>query len=207
MNNTLLNCVRRVFCATGALVLFGTLHNALAQEQSSEEQAWQQVRRMEAASLANFLVQFSDGKFAPDARLYLSLHKKIEALRAKKEKPAFVIPFTALEPKWSEWKQSRPEKDAVGMYINGSTAGVFRSLGSGGISLDSEGMVAAPTGDGSILAFRTQGLKYEYASAITFQTSGGMEIIYFGVVHGVGLVHLHGAGKVTMPDGKEVVLN
>jgi len=175
-------------------------------KQDAEAQAWAKLEEMDAASLEQFLKEFPEGQHAGEAKLYLSLHNKMAAIRAKKAKPSFVIPFEKLGQRWEGWKQRRPEKSAVGVYCNGSTIGIFAALGCMTISMDWSSMPITPTGDGSVLAIKTYGVKFSYINSIVFQTAGGEEPMYFGVVHGVGLVHLHGKGKVIMPDGKEYQL-
>lgn len=198
--------------ATGVIILFGCLYvNAstpLAKhKQDAEAQAWAKVEEMEATSLEQFLKAFPEGQHAAEAKLYLSLHNKMAAIRAKKAKPAFVIPFEKLGQRWEGWKQRRPEKSAAGVYCNGSTIGIFAALGCMTISMDWSSIPITPTGDGSILALKTYGVKFSYINDIVFQSAAGEDgILYFGVVHGVGLVHLHGKGKVIMPDGKEFQL-
>lgn len=180
-----------------------------AGEENPEEKAWNEVNGMEPTSLKNFLEVFPDGKYVDEAKLYLSLHNKIDAIRSKREKPTFVIPFPKLGERWEEWKKRRPDKDAVGIFFRKTDLGVTMSisslLGSGTISFDSYQTPITPTGDGSIVAFRTGGLKLVYIGSIIIECAGE-EVMYFGVIHGVGLVHLHGKGKVIMPDSKEVQL-
>jgi len=204
----LLSCL----ITTGMIVLAGNFYvNASTppskHKQDAEEQAWAKVEEMEAESLEQFLKAFPNGEHAGEAKLYLSLHTKMAAIRAKKAKPAFVIPFEKLGQRWEGWKQRRPEKSAVGVYCNGSTIGIFAALGCMTISMDWSSMPITPTGDGSVLALKTYGLPFSYINGIVFQSAGGADsVLYFGVVHGVGLVHLHGKGKVIMPDGKEYQL-
>jgi hypothetical protein len=73
------------------------------------------------------------------------------------------------------------------------------------ISFDERGILTSPTGDGSIIAFRTGGLKFELFKGFVFETPGD-EPMYFGVIEGKGLVHLKGMGKVTLPDGNTTAL-
>lgn len=122
----------------------------------------------------------------------------IAAIRARKAKPALVIPFRALGPRWDIWKKRRPDRDTIGI----SRDGFFFVDGHGGrYCFDADGMEVTPTGDGSILAIRTFGLPLNYINGIVFQSDKD-ETLYFGVIHGIGLVHLHGKGTVTTPDGK-----
>lgn len=201
------------FMVTGAIILFSSLCVEASTpeptpKQDAEAQAWMNVEEMEAASLEQFLKEFPNGQHAGEAKLYLSLHNKMAAIRAKKQKPTFVIPFEKLGQRWEGWKQRRPEKSAVGVYRNSSTIGIFAALGCMTISMDWSSIPITPTGDGSILALKTYGLPFSYINNIVFQGgSGEDDILYFGVVHGVGLVHLHGKGKVIMPDGREAMFN
>ncbi len=201
-----LNSVRRGVLTAVAFALFGTLGHAFAQEQSNEEHAWNEVQQMEAASLQSFLAAFPNGNYANEAKFYLSLHQKVAAIRSRKEKPVFVIPFALLGARWEGWQQRRPEKSAVGVYRSHSAIGIFPVLGCMTISMDWSAIPITPTGDGSILALKTYGLRFSYINNISFQSGSREEdILHFGVVHAVGLVHVHGAGKVIMPDGKETI--
>ena len=62
-----------------------------------------------------------------------------------------------------------------------------------------------PTGDGSIIAFRTNGLWLVYLGHILFKTPTDCSL-YFGVVEGKGLVYLMGTGEVVLPDGQIIKL-
>ena len=182
-------------------------------DSKKQEKAWGEVNSMDATSLHGYLETFPDGQHADEAKIYLSMHNKIAAIKNNQEKPDFVIPFQQFGERWESWKKSKPEKGILGIFVGktdfGLSKGVFRAMGGGktsfGVYLDAYGTPAAPTGEGSIIAFQTNGLKLEYIGSIIFETPGD-EAIYFGVVHGVGLVHLHGEGKVTMPDGTEAEL-
>jgi hypothetical protein len=188
-------------------VLFAGVAATRGQDTDSdrEKAAWNKVDQMDPKALEKFLVEFPDGKYAKDAKFDQSLHKKIDSIRAGKEKFGFVIPFEQLGQRWEDWKKRMPEKGALGIYRDENGAGMFRAMGAATMSSDYSGLLILPTGDGSILAVQTAGLKYSYINDIVFE-SGKDETLYFGVVSGKGLVHLHGKGKVTMPDKKETVL-
>jgi len=161
-----------------------------------EEQAWNKVKQMEVVQLDDFLKASPNGKYAAEAKFALSLHKKIADIKSGKAKSAIVIPFAQLGERWKYWCKANPEKGAVGVYRNESTAGIFRALGCATISTDYSGMIMAPTGHGSIIAIKTSGLGYAYISNDIVFTSDKDETLYFGVIEGKGLAHLAGKGKV-----------
>lgn len=182
-----------------------TAIGTVATPTKAEEEAWQKVQCMDAQSLQAFLAAFPDGVKASDAELYLALYKRIDEIREKREKPSLVIPFEELGERWQDWKKRLPDRGGVGYFRNQASMGIFSLPGCQMISMDSYGMPITSTGDGSIAAFRTEGLKLEYLNSIFIQSAEG-DIIHFGVIDEIGLVHLRGKGSVTMPDGEEIVL-
>jgi hypothetical protein len=177
-----------------------------------EREAWAEVQCLDSQSLEEFLESFPEGTHANDARLYLSLFQRIADIQSGLQEPGFAIPFDALGERWEEWKQRLPERGATGYAATESQNAVslsftFRFPGCGGsMAFDSQGTPVSPTGDGSIVTFETHDLKFEYLNSILIE-SPGEETLYFAVVEGIGFVHLHGRGKVTMPDGSEIELN
>jgi hypothetical protein len=184
---------------------FGVAQNPNAGHPDQEKEAWNKVDGMDPQALRDFLKRFPEGKFAKDAKFDLELHQRIVDIKSGKTKPAWSVAFDKLGERWKYWQKANSEKGAVGVYRNGATAGIFRALGCATISTDYSGMVMAPTGDGSIIAMETSGLPYRYVGDYVFHSDKG-ERLYFGVIHGVGLVHLAGAGKVVAPDGQETLL-
>ena len=176
-----------------------------AQQTNTDEAVWKKVDQMDTKALEKFLADYPNGKNAKDAKFDLALHKKIENIRSGKEKSLLVIPFEKLGDRWKAWEKRSPEKGAVGIYRNKESAGIFAVMGRAMISSDYSGKIITPTGDGSILAIRTDGLDYRYIGDIVFQSEKD-DTLYFGVIQGKGLMHLSGKGKVTMPDGKETIL-
>ncbi len=200
-----------------AIVTFGTaaltqppLQAESPQEErdkpAPEKEAWQKVDNMNSAALEEFLKKYPGGESAADAKLQLGLHKKIQDIRKGRIKPHWVVSFEELGERWKYWQEANPRIDALGVYRNESTAGIFRSLGSGSIRTDYSGMPMMPTGDSSILGIKTFGLPYRYIGDLVFQTEND-GIMYFGVIHGKGLVHLYGKGSVTTPDGNIQLMN
>ena len=170
-----------------------------------EQEAWQKVQCLDTQSLQAFLTAFPDGVKAGDAKLYLALNTRIDEIRAKRETSSLVIPFEKLGDRWQEWKKRLPDKGGVGYFRTQSSMGIFSLPGCQSISMDAYGMPITPTGDGSIAGFETEGLKFEYLNSIVIQSAEG-DTLHFGVIDGMGLVHLRGQGKVTMPDGTEIDL-
>lgn len=168
----------------------------------ADAEAWNKVDQMNVAQLNDFLKKFPGSSYAGEARFDLSLHQRIADLKSGKAKSALVIPFDKLGERWKHWWKAKPDRSAVGVYRNESTLGIFRALGCAIISTDYSDMPMAPTGNGSIIAIQTNGLKYGYIGNIVFESEKG-GTLYFAVVKDKGLVHIHGKGKVTIPGEKE----
>lgn len=167
---------------------------------NSEQEAWFNVDQMSINQLKNFIDRYPNGKFANDANFDLSLHQTIADIRADKVIDPVIIPFEDLGERWNYWCEAIPEKGALGVFRTESTAGMMRAMGASIMSTDYSGMLMVPTGDGSILAIKTNGLPYKYIGDIIFE-SGKEGTLYFAVIRDKGLVHIHGLGKITMPDG------
>ena len=153
-----------------------------------------------------FVDQFPNGTYAEEAGFVLSLHDKIADVKAGKTTPALVIPFEKLGKRWKHWMKWNTRRAAIGAWGNESKSGMFAALGCrSGLCTDYSGRFMAPTGDGSIIVIETDGAPYAYLDDILFQSEKKGRL-YFAVIHGKGLVHLQGKGKVTMPDGNETLL-
>jgi hypothetical protein len=171
----------------------------------AEKEAWQKVQCMDPASLQDFLAAYPAGGNAYEARLTLALYEKVRALQVGQAEPQFAIPFDQLGARWQAWKQIRPERGGAGYFRTEESLGILNVFpGCNTISFDGHGLPVTPTGDGSLVAFRTHSLKLEYLNGFSIE-SVGEEIVYFAVIDRVGLVHLYGRGKVTGPDGQETV--
>ena len=202
---------------TCCFAMFGIAASLWAAEderqKTPEQQAWEEVDSFNEQSVEEFLQGFPSGELAKQANMALELQRKMMEIRSGKSKSEFVIPFSVLGEQWENWQKRNPDKGVVGYFAKKGEK--YNSLGwflpdplSGGktggsktISFDSRGLLTSPTGDGSIVAFRTGGLQFELFKGLIFKTPGD-EPMYFGVVGGNGLVHLSGAGMVTLPDGK-----
>ncbi|MBN2269873.1 MAG: LysM peptidoglycan-binding domain-containing protein [Sedimentisphaerales bacterium] len=182
-----------------------------------ERKAWEEVDSLSKQSLEDFLEKFPDGELAEQAEVAVELQDKLSSIREGKFKDSFTISLELLGERWKNWQKLNPNKGVVGYYVKKgekfNTLGWFspsplsggRTPGRGTISFDNPGILTSPTGDGSLIAFRTGGLKFELFNRIVFETPGD-EPMYFAVIEGKGLVHIYGEGKVTTPDGKETVL-
>ena len=103
---------------------------------------------------------------------------------------SFVIPFTALDPSWSNWKQ-REVSGTLGLYCKKTdkgniVAGVMPS-GLDSISFDSRGQPIPPTTNGSTIFFETTGCKFAWVNNTIIESEGRVS---FKVVDGEGLVHV-----------------
>ncbi|OYW72197.1 MAG: hypothetical protein B7Z37_25575 [Verrucomicrobia bacterium 12-59-8] len=183
-------------------------------KESPDETAWKQTDKIAEESLQKYLTLFPEGAHSKDARIFLGLTKQLHSIAAGTSKADVVIPFEALGKQWQfggarqgiAFSYSRTEKE-------GAMTGAFwrtPSLDYRGIRSGARGSFAdenfsrwpesAPTGNGSIVAFDTQGDECPLRTApVIVSDKGG--IVYFGVVEKIGLVHLSGKGRVIFADG------
>jgi hypothetical protein len=230
MIDTWLNRVQRekrmkksVFYSMMCLIMAATMTTAswvAAQEEkpkTPEQKAWEEVDSFSKQSLQDFLKSFPEGTLAQQAKTAIELQDKLAVLNEKKSEPGFTIPLDMLGERWKAWQKMAPGKGVIGYFIKKgegkSKLGWFppkpfsggKTLRRDTFSFDERGLLISPTGDGSIVAFRTYGLKFELFNGLVFETPGE-EPMYFGVIPGKGLVHLKGPGKVTLPNGKTMNL-
>jgi ankyrin repeat protein len=174
-------------------------------DQTVEEKAWQEVDSLNKQSLEEFLKKFPSGRTAEMAKMAIEFQNTIAAIKHNEAEPDVTIPFSALGQRWQEWQNRRPQKGAIGYSQSGSGAlGWWRPYpidggktpGLGSMSFDSQGALICPTGDGSIIAFRTEGNAFDFLNGVKIQMSGS-EPNYFAVIADKGLVHLTGTVKVT----------
>ncbi|MDB6004854.1 MAG: hypothetical protein JWR15_1841 [Prosthecobacter sp.] len=181
---------------------------------SSDETAWNQTDKVSDVSLEKYISQFREGAHFKDAKVFLALSKQLQAIAAGTTKADVVIPFEALGKQWQvaetgqgvAFAYSRTEKE-------GAMTGAFwrtPSLDYRGVRSGARGSFAdqrfsswpesAPTGNGSIVAFDTQGEECPLRAAPVI-VSNKDNIVYFGVVEKIGFVHLSGKGRVIFADG------
>ena len=179
---------------------------ASKEQADPETDAWKKVDQMDITQLRGFLKSFPEGKYANDAEFALEMHQRVQDIRSGKARNATIISFESLGERWKYWCKAKPGRGAVGVYRyqtrdGQSGDGIFAVMGCFDISTDYSGTVMTPTGDGSILAVETAGLKFRYIGDIIFEseTEG---TLYFAVIKGKGLAHVCGNGGLTMPDGK-----
>lgn len=186
-------------------------------KKTPDETAWEEVDCLNKDSLREYLTKFPTGQFAQAAKEAIEMLDMIAGIKEDKIKPACVIPFEVFGDRWKVWEKRSPNKGIVGYFAKRQTG--FTALGwfcpkpfSGGktpgrrrIQFDDVGALVSPTGDGSVIAFQTDGLRFELFPGVVFETPGE-EPMYFAVIEGKGLVHLKGQGKVTLPDGKTTEL-
>jgi len=152
------------------------------------------------------------GEDETDVKLLICLMKLVRAISAGARKPEWVIPFASLGPLWDHWRDNAVPHALRPAWYKGVT-GTLRSDPWGRakrvplVTHDRFGTFRAPTGDGDIVAFRTDGREFVWLIGITF-VSEGTGSLFFAVSHGSGgLVYLHGKGKCTMSDGQGIELN
>ncbi len=192
---------------------------------TQEAKAWEAVNSLERQSLQNFLKQFPDGEFAKSANLANELGERIDSIRESKVIPDFTIPFDMLGAKWIAWQKRFPQIGVLGCYAKAVTViideneqtdseyGCFFPAFSGGktprlrnLPPDEMGVPGCPTGEGSILAFRTDGVKYPFTRKDLQIETAGDSVVFFAVIRNKGLIHLKGTGRVTLPNGKTAIL-
>jgi hypothetical protein len=176
-----------------------------------DDAAWAKANWREPASVSAYLEAFPDGRHAEDARLCLKLVDTLDAIASRTHDPAFVIPFTDMGDQWAKWQNVPTGKMALGFMCQKAGAGVAMGVFVSSAFPVPERFVLFPRGpdgqfvpsteDGSVLMFKTNGLRYPFTKTVEFQ-SEGTETLYFGVVKDRGLVYLAGKGSVIL-NGKE----
>jgi hypothetical protein len=184
-----------------ALVVQPSLAQDLeATEPNEEDLAWKDVDGMDREDLTAFLRDFPTGTHAEKANFYLALVEKIAAIQDQHEEPEFLIVFEEFGERWKAWEARRPDRGSVGIFSkktdSGATLGIFSPLGGPTtFSFDEYGTPVIPTGDGSLVAVRTNGLQFEWVEGLSIKTPGDSPV-YFGVIDDLGLAYLHGEGTV-----------
>lgn len=110
---------------------------------------------------------------------------------------------------WQVWLFNFQERDITDASVREGTR-MYNNLALGRASPTSELVppiqARAPTGEGSVIAFRTDGLTLVWLRGMKFVSNPG-DTLYFGVVGGYGgLVYLQGNGKYVSPEEREVFL-
>jgi len=198
-------------CCVVMVVTAAALWAAEEEKKTPEQRAWEEVNSLDKESLQAFLKSFPDGELATHAKVALDLQEGLAQIREGKSKGVFTISPDQLGDTWKAWQKRNNSIGVIGYFTRKkatyNTFGWFmpKPLGGGktpgsDIIFDSRGLMMSPTGDESIIAFRTGGLKFQLFNNLVFETPGD-EPMYFGVFEGKGLVHLKGKGKVTLPDG------
>jgi hypothetical protein len=184
---------------------------------SPDRQAWKQVDSLDVQSLQSFVKKFPQGERTGHAKEALAILERFAAIRQGSQPDAALVPAGDLGQTWKDWRKKCPDTGVIGYFIRkgdkADTLGWFTPAPfSGGrtparksYSFDQRGVLTSPTGDGSIIAFRTGGLRFELYEGVAFETPG-TDPVYFGVWGDRGLVHLGGTGRVTLPSGKSVEL-
>ncbi|HOS97028.1 MAG TPA: hypothetical protein PLR71_00215 [Deltaproteobacteria bacterium] len=184
---------------------------------SPDRQAWKQVNSLDVQSLQSFVKQFPQGEQTGHAKEALALLERFSAIRQGRQTETVLVSAEELGQTWKDWHKMCPDTGVIGYFVRkgdrSDTLGWFTpGPFSGGktparqsYSFDKRGVLTSPTGDGSIIAFRTGGLRFELYGGLAFETPGS-DPVYFGVWKDRGLVHLGGAGRVTLPNGKSVEL-
>ena len=182
-----------------------------------EERAWIAVEKGSVASLEKYLAKRPRGSRYKEATLFLPLAKRLEGIATGKIQAAVTIP---LEEYGEDWKPSDRKVGAAvsynrtqrigehtgGFWLYGSPdfedPAVF-SPGKFGDGAFSRWPLNVRAGNGSLIAFDTAGDECPLRERPII-VSEKNNIVYFGVVDGVGLVHIAGAGRVIFKDGKVV---
>ncbi len=208
---------RLILCAG----VIGMAANPWAADQKKpktlEEKAWDEVDSLDRQSLEDFLKRFPDGELAAQAKLAKELQNGVYRIKEGKTENAFSISLDQLGDTWKDWQKRNPSKGTIGYFTKKgetrNTMGWFvpdplgggKTPGRDTFSFDWRGLMVSPTGEGSIIAFSTDGLEFHFMKDVVLQTPG-TEPIFFAVLKGKGLVYVQGEGTVTLPDGTTTAL-
>lgn len=183
------------------------------------EREWMAVDKTSSAGLQAYLDKKPRGSRHKEATALLPVAKKLEAILSGAEKPTVSIPFET----YGERKTSLEKRLAVAVSYDkkrrfGTDAGAcwsYRSVEFEDASGFTKGVHAQLAyaawprtcwaGPGSILAFDSGGEQCP-SDKLPVVVTGKNNVVYFGVVEGMGYVHLNGEGRLVYPDGKIVPL-
>jgi hypothetical protein len=159
-----------------------------------EEAAWNEVNSLDRKSIGDFLKNFPEGKHSAEAKQSLDLHDIFTSIRARKMNPSCTIPFEMLGQRWQTWQKRNPNQGVIGYGSKRSGENILlthfspltggKTPGMNLMSFDDYGGMISPTGDGSIIAFSTDGIKYQFLGGITIETPTVDQRIFFGVIEG-----------------------
>jgi hypothetical protein len=176
-----------------------------------QEKEWEKTDRYSTNAVKAFLACYPKGDMSDVIRERLALMQQMEAIQDGNQS-SLVIPFSMLAPWVEKWAEQNNEK-TVALYSavkerERITYGVESTLAEpGAVTIMRRGFMCAPLGQGTIIAFRTNGLKFTWPEGITF-VSDANSTLFFGVLPKKGgLVFLKGKGKFIKLDGKEVTLS
>lgn len=179
-----------------------------------EEKSWKIIDKTSPDSLNAYLKKYPEGIYSNKAKKYLSLFDKIEDFKNKKSEPNFIIPFNKLGENWKNlgkkgyvsFLYNREMKDSDVLTVtfwrwpNIDFSGIASGATGSFADMDFSNWVnSSPTGDGSIIGFHTNGEECPVRNSVVI-VSEKDNIVYFGVIADIGLVHLDGKGKVIYPD-------
>jgi hypothetical protein len=172
---------------------------------SPDETAYDKVNSLDPQSLQDYLRQFPAGQHSQNAKDALELQTLVKKIKGGSIDPDLVIPFQSIGGAGG-W--ALPGKAGFTGYViqrqgRDTTSGITWEPFDGGqtpgrdvISFDSNGNPAVADTDGSIIAFTTNGIELGYYGGVKFETPGAAPA-FFGVIKGLGFVHLKGAVRVT----------
>lgn len=201
-----------------AAILGGVAHQAVSAAGETEktvktEQAkgWETVDRFNVEAVKAFLGRQPKGEMAGAIKDRLALMEKMEAIDSG-QLSAVMIPFSTLAPWLGKWAEEHTEKTAIIFLAEKSGDDTLHRLGPvlaepGAQTIMRRGFMCPPMGRGTIIAFRTNGLKFTWPEGGTFVSEADSTLFLGALPKKGGLVFLKGKGKFIAPDGKETPLS
>lgn len=196
----------------------GFTHQALSAATENEKdtkaeqtKGWEGIDRFSVEAVKAFIARQPKGDIANTIKDRLALMEKMEAIDSGKLSPV-TIPFSILAPWVGKWAEANTEKTVI-LYLaeksgNNTVYKVGATLAEPfAQTIMRRGFMCPPMGRGTIIAFRTNGLKFTWPEGGTF-VSEADSTLFFGVLpRKGGLIFLKGKGKFTALDNKEVSLH
>ena len=165
---------------------------------------------LDIESVRAYIDKLPSGKMAPIAIAALSYISPLNEIENHMREAKCAIPFEKLQDFWLMHNNLSSFKGAVLIYVkdNDINMGSFMPTLGAQIwpysKIDPSGVSVLPTAGGSLYAFSTNGLPFEFINKIIITTPANEKLV-FGVVNDIGLVPVVGVGTILVPGLDECI--
>ncbi len=185
-------------------------HDAKIEDMKEMETEWDKIDRFSVETVRNFIARFPKEKIPKEILDRSELMNTMEAIESGKAS-SVVIPFSSLAPWVEKWAKENTEKTVILYVAKKEGKNTVYRVGTtlaepGAQTIMRRGFMCPPMGRGTIVAFRTNGLKFQWPEGGTI-VSEGNSTLYFGILpKKAGLVLLKGKGNFITNDNKTIRL-